>query len=46
VEGALPIFKAVFEKNKNWKILTPRLVPIGLLNVSKEQLQKILSVGE
>jgi len=46
VEGSLPLFKAVFEKNKNWKILTPRLVPIGLLNVNKEQLQKILSVGE
>jgi uncharacterized Ntn-hydrolase superfamily protein len=46
VEGSLPLFKAVFKKNENWKILTPRLVPIGLLNVSKEQLQKILSVGE
>lgn len=46
VEASLPLFKKVFEKNGNWKILTPRLVPIGLLNVSKEQLQKILSVGE
>ena len=46
VEGSLPLFEAVFKKNGNWKILTPRLVPIGLLNVSKEQLQKILSVGE
>jgi uncharacterized Ntn-hydrolase superfamily protein len=46
VEGSLPLFKAVFKKNGNWKILTPRLVPIGLLNVNKEQLQKILSVGE
>jgi len=46
VEGSLPLFKAVFKKNENWKILTPRLVPIGLLNVNKEQLQKILSVGE
>jgi uncharacterized Ntn-hydrolase superfamily protein len=46
VEGSLPLFETVFKKNKNWKILTPRLVPIGLLNVSKEQLQKILSVGE
>jgi uncharacterized Ntn-hydrolase superfamily protein len=44
--GSLPLFKAVFEKNENWKILTPRLVPIGLLNVNKEQLQKILSVGD
>jgi uncharacterized Ntn-hydrolase superfamily protein len=46
VEGSLPLFKDVFKKNQNWKILTPRLVPIGLLNVSKEQLQKILSVSE
>lgn len=46
VEGSLPLFETVFKKNGNWKILTPRLVPIGLLNVSKEQLQKILSVGE
>ena len=46
LEGSLPLFKAVFEKNENWKILTPRLVPIGLLNVNKEQLQKILSAGE
>jgi uncharacterized Ntn-hydrolase superfamily protein len=46
VEGSLPLFKAVFKKNENWKILTPRLVPIGLLNVNKEQLQKILSAGE
>lgn len=46
LEGSLPLFKDVFKKNQNWKILTPRLVPIGLLNVSKEQLQKILSVGE
>ena len=46
LEGSLPLFKDVFKKNENWKILTPRLVPIGLLNVNKEQLQKILSVGE
>jgi len=46
VENSLPLFKAVFEKNKNWKILTPRLVPLGLLNVSKEQLQQILSINE
>ena len=46
VDDSLPIFEAVFKKNKNWKILTPRLIPIGLLNVSKDQLQKILSYGE
>ena len=46
VESSLPLFKDVFKKNQNWKILTPRLVPIGLLKVSNEELKKILSVGE
>ncbi|MBE0573076.1 MAG: DUF1028 domain-containing protein [Ignavibacteriaceae bacterium] len=46
LEGALPLFKEVFSKNQNWKILTSRLVPIGLLNVNSEELQKILSVSE
>lgn len=46
VEASLPLFKDVFERNENWKILTPRLVPIGLLNVSEADLQKILSVSE
>jgi hypothetical protein len=46
LESALPLFKDVFMKNENWKTLTPRLVPIGLLNVSDEQLKKILSVTE
>jgi uncharacterized Ntn-hydrolase superfamily protein len=44
VAGSLPIFKQVFEMNKNWKILTPRLVPVGLLNVSDDELESILSV--
>ena len=46
LDEALPIFKEVFEKNKNYKILSPRLVPIGQLKVNDEQLQKILSVNE
>ncbi|MCU0413334.1 MAG: DUF1028 domain-containing protein [Ignavibacteriaceae bacterium] len=46
VEGSLALFKDVFKKNQNWKILTPRLVPIGLLKVNNEDLKKILSVGE
>ena len=46
LEEALPIFREVFTKNKNWKILTPRLVPVGLLTVNDEDLQKILSVAE
>jgi uncharacterized Ntn-hydrolase superfamily protein len=46
LEEALPIFKEVFSKNKNYKILTPRLIPIGQLKVNDEELQKILSVNE
>jgi len=40
---AIPLFREVFEGDSNWKILTPRLVPIGLLNVSEDDLKKILS---
>lgn len=46
LEGSLPLFKEVFSKNQNWKILTPRLVPLGLLKVNNEELKKILSVIE
>ncbi|MFI5236946.1 MAG: DUF1028 domain-containing protein, partial [Ignavibacteriales bacterium] len=42
VEGSIPLFKDVFKKNENWKILTPRLVPLGLLKINEEQLRKIL----
>ena len=45
-EASLPLFKEVFSKNENYKILTPRLVPIGLLKVNDEELQKILSITE
>ena len=46
LNNALPLFKSVFSKNEDWIELTPRLVPIGLLMVSDEELQKILSVLE
>lgn len=44
VSDSLPIFKEVFSANTNWKTLTPRLVPVGLLKVSTEDLNKILSL--
>jgi hypothetical protein len=43
---ALPLFKDVFTKNENWKTLTPRLVPIGLLNVTEFELKKIISIND
>lgn len=42
IEKSLPMFKTIFEEDKNWKELTKRLVPVGLLNVDENSLQKIL----
>lgn len=41
-DEALPMLKDIFVKNKNWKELTPRLIPSGLLNVTKDELEKIM----
>jgi tetratricopeptide (TPR) repeat protein len=41
VAESLPIFKQVFTADINWKILTPRLIGNGLLNVSTEDLREI-----
>jgi uncharacterized Ntn-hydrolase superfamily protein len=43
IEEALPIFHEVFEGDENWRTLTPRLVPNGLLIVKDNELDKILS---
>lgn len=43
LEEALPIFKQVFTKDKNWAALTPRLIGVGQLNVDEAGLKKILS---
>jgi len=42
MKEAIPMFKEIFKKDKNWKDLTPRLLPNGLLKVSGEQLKEIL----
>lgn len=44
IKESLPIFKVVFEKDANWREMTKRLPVSGLLVVSEEQLQKILSL--
>ncbi len=43
VKESLPIFKMIFKKDGNWRILTQRLPGVGLLNVSDKDLQRILS---
>lgn len=42
MKEAVPMFKEIFKKDKNWKDLTPRLLPNGLLKVTPEQLSKLL----
>lgn len=44
VEQALPLFKAVFTADSAWRKLTTRLVPVGLLEVSQEDLKRILGL--
>lgn len=42
IEKALPMFKEIFSKDKNWKELTKRLPAVGLLTVDENNLKKIL----
>lgn len=44
VDEALPVLKGIFKTNKNWKELTRRLPAVGLLTVSKEDLEKIMKL--
>lgn len=44
VSKALPMLKSIFTKDKNWKELTRRLPPVGLLTVTDAQLKQILSL--
>lgn len=46
LDESLPLFKEVFRANKNYLLLTPRLVPIGLLLVTDEELKIILNTVE
>jgi len=42
ISAALPMFKEIFSKDKNWKTLTPRLIPNGLLTVDEKTLSEIM----
>jgi len=44
LENALPFFKKVFDVNKNWKILIPRLIKAKLLTIDKNALNRILNL--
>ena len=42
IEKSLPMFKEIFALDINWKELTRRLVPVGLLTVDENSLKIIL----
>lgn len=42
VDASLPLFQRVFAKDRNWAVLTPRLVTVQLLTVSQGDLDRIL----
>lgn len=44
LEAALPIFKEIFAADKNWRELTRRLPKSGLLELSQEDIEKILKM--
>lgn len=44
-DDAFPLFKEIFTVDNNWRILTERLPDVDLLNISKEELNKILTLG-
>jgi len=46
LDEALPLFNIVFATDKKWKTLIPRLPKSGILNVSDDDMKKIMSVGE
>jgi len=43
-EEAIPLFKEIFNFDNNWRILTERLPEVNLLNLSKKELDKILTL--
>ncbi len=42
LEEALPMFAEIFSKNSDWKLLTPRLRNVGLLNVTDDEFKRIM----
>ncbi|MFT5641929.1 MAG: tetratricopeptide (TPR) repeat protein, partial [Cyclobacteriaceae bacterium] len=42
LEEALPMFKNIFSKDKNWKDLTPRLIKNEVLVADDKTLKKIM----
>lgn len=46
MDEALPLFRRVFQMDKNWATLTPRLVDAGLLPNDAKMIDRIVKIGE
>jgi uncharacterized Ntn-hydrolase superfamily protein len=44
IKEASELFKTIFKKDNNWRLLTERLPESGLLNLTKKELEDILSL--
>jgi uncharacterized Ntn-hydrolase superfamily protein len=44
LDEAIPLFKHVFNKDRNWHLLAKRLPDVGFLTLNEEDLQKILNL--
>lgn len=44
MKTALPMLKKIFAENNDWRLLTPRLIKPGILQVSEQDLQKIMKL--
>jgi len=44
LDKALPVFTEVFASDPNWRELTRRMPKVGLLNLSQEDLAKVLQL--
>src|SRR5690606_7967109 len=43
MKEALPVFKAIFAQDDNWRIMTTRLPASGLLNITEAELNQIVN---
>jgi uncharacterized Ntn-hydrolase superfamily protein len=44
IDEAIPIFKHVFNKDRNWHLLAKRLPETGFLTINEKDLQKVLNL--
>jgi len=44
VEEAVPLFKKIFERNRNWAKLLPRLSKVDILRADESLIQRIVSI--